>query len=83
MEITSKKEFNKILKKLASANEKYKALLSEAEDIFVERYGNHPSEVDFDSWIDVYHAGIGFMSAESIEKEIKQSPCGLTIPDKT
>ena len=81
MKVTSKAKFNAVMKRLAAANEKYKNLLNEAEKIFVERYGNYPSDVDFDSWIDVYHVGTGFLSAEEIEKEIRTTTVDLTIPD--
>ena len=80
--MTSKKEFDKILLRLASANAKYKTLLDKAESIFEERYGQRPSDVDFDSWIDVYHSGIGYLSSDQIESEIEQVGFGLTVPDK-
>lgn len=80
--VTSRAEFNKVLKQLAKANEKYKNLLFKAEKIFVERYGYLPSEVDFDSWIDFYHVGTGFLSAEEIEEEINMTNTGLSIHQK-
>jgi len=64
--------FNKLLLRLSKANEKYKKLLIEAENEFKKRYGDFPSNIDFDSWIDIYHTGIGFLSAEKIEEEWNQ-----------
>ena len=61
-------QFNKLLVRLSNANEKYKNLLREAEEEFENRYGDNPSEIDFDSWIDVYHQGTGFLSAEKIDE---------------
>jgi hypothetical protein len=65
-------QFNKLLLRLANANSKYKKLLEEAEDEFKRRYGNFPSDIDFDSWIDSYHVATGFMSAEEIENEYNE-----------
>ena len=67
------KNFNKLLNRVASANAKYKKLLDEAENEFIRRYGNHPSDIDFDSWIDIYHIGNGgILTAEEIDKEMQQ-----------
>ena len=65
------KSYNKLLLKLASANRRYKKLLEQAEEEFKKRYGNYPSDIDFDSWIDSYHTGTGYISAEDIEEEMK------------
>ena len=65
------KNYNKLLLKLASANNNYKQLLNQAEEEFKKRYGNYPSDIDFDSWIDNYHVGNGYMSAEEIDEEMK------------
>ena len=65
------KNYNKLLLKLASANNNYKQLLNQAEEEFKKRYGDYPSDIDFDSWIDNYHVGNGYMSAEEIDEEMK------------
>ena len=65
-------QYNKLLLRLSKANEKYKKLLDEAENEFKRRYGAFPSDIDFDSWIDVYHVATGFFSAEKIDKEFNE-----------
>lgn len=64
-------QFNKLMLRLARANEKYKMLLILAENEFKNRYNNFPSDIDFDSWIDIYHVGIGFIDAKQIDAEMK------------
>ena len=63
--------FDKLLLRLSKANEKYKDLLNKAEEEFKNRYGDYPSDIDYDSWIDIYHCGIGFISAKQINEEMK------------
>jgi len=63
------KKFNKLMMRLAKANMKYKDLLNESEDEFKRRYGEYHSDIDFDSWIDTYHVGRGYISAEEIDEE--------------
>lgn len=63
-------QYNRLLKKLSKAHDIYKTLLSEAEAEFIRRYGDNPSNLDFDSWIDTYHICGGFLSAEEIEEEM-------------
>lgn len=65
------KQFNTLLHILDRANKHYKDLLGLAEKEFFRRYGNYPSDIDFDSWIDIYHVGTGFISAEEIDQEMK------------
>jgi len=63
-------QYNILLSKLAKANEKYKKLLLEAEEEFKCRYGDNPSNLEYDGWIDTYHITTGFISAEEIEEEM-------------
>lgn len=49
------RNFQKLLDRLSAANEKYFDLLGAAETEFERRYGQHPSDVDCDSWIDTFH----------------------------
>ena len=65
------KSFNKLLMRLANANDRYKKLLGKSEEEFKKRYGVYPSDIDFDSWIDVYHVGNGYLRAEEIEREME------------
>ena len=67
------KRFNKLLKKLSGANAVYKDLLGKAENVIKEKYGYYPSDIDCDGWIDCYHVGIGHISAEEVDKEMKFS----------
>jgi hypothetical protein len=65
------KKFQKVLDDLAKANENYKKLLTIAEDEIKNRFGYDPSEVDNDSWIDVYHVGTGRMTVKQVETTMK------------
>ncbi len=49
-------EYRKLLMRLTKANRKYKTLLAEAEEEYKRRFGDFPSEVDDDAWIDGFHA---------------------------
>lgn len=49
------KKFTALLARLGAANNKYKALLKEAEEEFEARYGKNPSDCDCDPWIDNFH----------------------------
>lgn len=64
-------KFQKVLDDLAKANENYKKLLTIAEDEIKNRFGYDPSDVDNDSWIDVYHVGIGRMTVRQVEESMK------------
>jgi hypothetical protein len=65
-------KFNILLSELSIANLKYKHLLEKAENEFYNRYGAFPSDIDYDSWIDDFHVGIGCMTAEEIDREINE-----------
>lgn len=52
-------EFNRLLKRLKSAMDKYNGLLSKAEDEYFRRYGRYPGDWDDDLWIDAFHQGEG------------------------
>jgi hypothetical protein len=58
-------KFEILLYKLNRAHRKYCKLLSLAEDEYKRRFGNFPSEVDDDWWIDSFC----------------QSPAGSTLKD--
>ena len=60
-------QYNKLLHRLVSAKLKYKQLLKEAENEFEKRFGSHPSDIDYDPWIDTYHISGGFLSIETME----------------
>ena len=66
------KKFDRLLCRLRDANEKYMQLLEQAEAEFKQRYKVFPSDIDFDSWIDVYHVGSGGnMTVLEIENELQ------------
>lgn len=67
----SDKELSGLLRRLATANAKYKELLEEAEQEITERYGVSPSDVDNDEWIDAYHVGTGRMSLQEVDQSMK------------
>lgn len=72
------KKFQKLLDRLSVANEKYFRLLKEAETEFERRFGENPSDVDCDSWIDTYHQPGG--TTATVE-EVTQwaTECGLSL----
>lgn len=49
------KTFGKLLNRLNLAHAKYLSLLRQAEEEYKSRFGNYPSEVDDDWWIDSFH----------------------------
>ncbi len=65
------KQFQKILTTLSKARLNYTTLLKIAEDEIVRRFGSHPSDVDNDEWIDMYHQGNGHMTVEQVEESMK------------
>lgn len=67
------KQFSALLKKLSKANSRYKRLLREAENEIERRFGVHPSDVDNDQWIDVYHVGTGGMTVEQVNDSMEFS----------
>ena len=73
-------KFNDAMRKVERAMDKYQKALKVAEDEFIRRYGNHPSDIDCDSWIDTYHVAGGFWSAEDIEKEMRYKDGTLKHP---
>lgn len=59
------RQFTNLLRKTARAYNRYKPLLEAAEKEYKRRYGNNPSDVDDDFWIDSLH-GAGGAADESI-----------------
>lgn len=64
-------QFNTLIRETGAAHRSYKRLLGYAEKEFEERYGFHPSDRDFDFWIDSMHIGDGNTTVEQIERELK------------
>lgn len=58
--------FQNLLDKVTSANIKYQSLLKEAEQEYLRRFGNLPSEVDDDNWIDIFHYNPIYTSVKDI-----------------
>jgi len=67
------KQWNKVIVKCKTACDKHKYLLKIAEDEYERRYGNNPSEVDDETWIDYLHYGRGFIDLKSIIENAKWS----------
>lgn len=67
------KQWNKVIVKCKTACDKHKYLLKIAEDEYERRYGNNPSEVDDDWWIDALHCGNGSIGLEKIIENAKWS----------
>jgi hypothetical protein len=53
------KQWESLIKKTVQAFRVHQKNLKLAEGEYVRRYGEHPSEVDDDYWIDVMHYGNG------------------------
>lgn len=68
------KQFQKILTTLAHVRANYLDLLKLAEDEIVRRYDAHPSDIDNDQWIDMYHQGSGHMTVKQVDESMEQ--CG-------
>lgn len=64
------KAFQKLLNDLTKANARYKSLLRDAEDEIEARFGVCPSDVDNDSWIDVFHVGVGSMTVKQVTESM-------------
>lgn len=64
--------FNDLIRETGAAHMAYKRLLSYTEKEFEERYGFHPSDRDFDFWIDSMHIGDGNTTVEQIEQVLKE-----------
>ena len=67
------KNYNKLLRKLATANKTKSKLLTEAEEEFKRRYKVYQSDIDFDWWIDQYHYGTGYCSIEDIDANLDKN----------
>ena len=57
------KRFESLMARCADAYNKYRRLFERAEAEYVRRYGQHPSDVDDDYWIDSLGGGCGDASA--------------------
>lgn len=64
-------QFQKLLDKLSKAHIKYSELLSAAEQEYVQRFGDHPSNIDDDFWIDTFHSIGGHTTVEKITENAK------------
>lgn len=53
------KAFERLIRKTADACTKHMSLLRDAEREYERRYGNNPSDVDDDYWIDSLHGCAG------------------------
>jgi hypothetical protein len=63
------KQWQSLINKCRKAGDKHKELLYLAEKEYEARYGNKPSEVDDDWWIDTLH----YCTGETDLSKIKQS----------
>lgn len=53
------KKFQDLINRTVKAKHKHAELLKQAEAEYEKRYGNNPSKVDDDVWIDTMHLGCG------------------------
>jgi len=61
-------QFKKLLKSVVIIQNDYQNLLEIAEDEYVKRFGQHPSEANDDTWIDVFHVGCSGFDFKTILK---------------
>jgi hypothetical protein len=62
------KQWESLIKKTIQAFRNHQQNLKLAEDEYVRRYGEHPSEVDDDFWIDIMHYGNGSCDMKGIKE---------------
>lgn len=62
------KSFAKLLFRVDKSHSRYLKLLNEAEEEYKRRFGNYPSEVDDDWWIDSFHQSDAGSSLEDVLK---------------
>jgi len=62
------KQWQSVIDKCRKAGNKHLQLLQIAEKEYERRYGNNPSEVDDDWWIDTLHYGRGSTDLDLIKK---------------
>ena len=65
------KEFVRIVRQLCKAENKARKLREIAEEEYERRYGNNPSDIDDDNWIDLTGA-IGYASEKLTLKDIER-----------
>ena len=51
-------QFHRLLLRVIASRKKHKLLLAKAEEEYVSRYGQNPSEAGDDSWLDTFRVGI-------------------------
>ncbi len=70
------KKWHEIIIKCKAACDEHLRLLKIAEEEYFKRYGNAPSELNDDWWIDTLHYGIGSTDLDLIKKsaEIRRCP---------
>lgn len=69
------KKWLKVIEECSDVYAKYLALLEIAEEEYIRRYGNNPSDVDDDWWIDCMHYGVGAIDLDKIKQSA--SRCDL------
>lgn len=62
------KKWHEIISKCKAACDEHLRLLKIAEDEYFQRYGNAPSDVNDDWWIDTLHYGNGSTDLDLIKK---------------
>lgn len=67
----SNQEFENLINQTVIACNKHKDLLEKAEKEYVRRFGNHPSDIDDDYWIDLLNYGNGSVNLAKIIENAK------------
>lgn len=67
-----RREFFKLLDKLKKAKNKYFELLEEAEQAYEYRYGENPSTINDDYWIDTFHIP-AYVNTNTTNTEIEKA----------
>ena len=67
------KKFQDLIYKTCKSKLQHLRLLDKAEDEYIRRYGNHPSDIDDDYWIDGMHT-----SLDSVMRVVKIEESALS-----
>jgi hypothetical protein len=67
------KEFKKLIKDTKAAQKRYLTLLDKAENEYERRFGNNPSDVNDDNWIDTMHYPQEELNFEDMMEKAKEA----------
>jgi hypothetical protein len=69
------KQFQALIDRVQRLRKSYDDALAVAENEYINRYGNHPSDVDDDNWIDSLHMPCTErLTVEKLDQEARINP---------